>query len=186
MDDSWRGYHLSGGHVALDLTNTVSWRGDPARRLDRLDLPGFLPRWLRSTGVGEPADDLAPVLPRVRALRELVYTLLADERPAESALTDFGALLAAAHVRAVATPSLPVRWDVPVAAAADVPHALVLRTDELLRSPDATRVHRCAGRGCDWLFIDTTRNQSRRWCRTSDCGNRERARRHHDRHRSGT
>jgi predicted RNA-binding Zn ribbon-like protein len=68
----------------------------------------------------------------------------------------------------------------------DVLLNLVLRTDELLRSPDAARVHRCAGRGCAWLFVDTTRNHSRRWCRTDDCGNRERARRHYRRTRSGT
>jgi predicted RNA-binding Zn ribbon-like protein len=178
VDGSWLGYHLSGGHIALDLTNTVSWRGDPDRRVDRLDLPGFFSRWLRETGLGDPGD-IAAVVPDVKELRELVYSMLVAERPATADLARFGELLAAAHPHAVPSPTLPLRWAVPVTTAADVLPALVLRTDEMLRSADVTRVGRCEGRGCAWLFLDTTRNHSRRWCRTDDCGNRERARRHY-------
>lgn len=185
MDGSWRGYHLSGGHVALDLTNTVSWRGDPDRRVDRLDLPGFFARWLAATGLGDPGEVTA-VVPAVRELRELVYSVLVAEHPLPADLARFGELLAAAHPRAVPSPTLPVRWTVPVTTAADVLPALVLRTDELFRSADVARVGRCAGRACEWLFLDTTRNHSRRWCRTDDCGNRERARRHYRRSRETT
>lgn len=194
MDRSWHGYHLSGGHVALDLTNTVSWRGDPDRRVDRLDLPGFFPGWLQAAGLGDPGDDttdttdttVMAVVPAVRELRELVYSVLVAERPATEDLTRFGELLAAAHTHAVPSPTLPVRWTVPVTTAEDVLTALVLRTDELFRSPDVTRVGRCEGRGCQWLFLDTTRNHSRRWCRTDDCGNRERARRHYRKSRESS
>lgn len=179
MTDSWRGYHLSGGHIALDLSNTVSWRGDPARRFDRLGLPGFFAHWLRETGLGTPDGDHAAALPAVRDLRELVYVLFADGRPSTADLARFAALLRAAYAHASPAPAFPVRWDVPVTSIDDVLPALVLRTDELLRSTAATQVHRCGGRGCAWLFVDTTRNHSRRWCRTDDCGNRERARRHY-------
>lgn len=178
MDGSWLGYHLSGGHIALDLTNTVSWRGDPDRRVDRLDLPGFFSRWLQVTGLGDPGDVEAVVLD-VKELRELVYSVLVAERPATADLARFGELLAAAHPRAIPSSTLPLRWAVAVTTAADVLPALVLRTDELFRSADTGRVGRCEGRGCEWLFLDTTRNHSRRWCRTDDCGNRERARRHY-------
>lgn len=183
MDDSWRGYHLSGGHIALDLTNTVSWRADPDRRTDRLDLPGFFPHWLEATGLGA-AGDVSGVVPEVKELRELVYSALMDDEPGPY-LARFAQLLAAAHVRVVPSTTLPLRWSVPVTSAEDVLPALVLHTDELLRSPDVTRVGRCDGRGCAWLFIDTTRNHSRRWCRTDDCGNRERARRHYRKSREG-
>jgi predicted RNA-binding Zn ribbon-like protein len=185
VNESWRGYHLSGGHVALDLANTVSWRGDPARRFDRLDLPGFLSHWLQATGIGDPGD-LTAVVPAMKELRELVYEMLVAERPDPADLARFGELLAAAHTRAVPSTALPVRWSVPVASPADVLPALILRTDELLRSPDVTRVGQCEGRACAWLFVDTTRNHSRRWCRTDDCGNRERARRHYRKSRVST
>ncbi len=187
MDGSWLGYHLSGGHVALDLTNTVSWRGDPDRRVDRLDLPGFFSRWLHETGVAGPGEitgDVTAVVAAVKELRELVYSVLVAEEPAAADLARFGELLAAAHPRAVSSPTLPLRWSVAVTTATDVLPALVLRTDELFRSADVSRVGRCEGRGCPWLFLDTTRNHSRRWCRTDDCGNRERARRHYRKSRT--
>jgi predicted RNA-binding Zn ribbon-like protein len=56
----------------------------------------------------------------------------------------------------------------------------------LLTSDDATRLGRCEGRGCGYFFVDTTLNRSRRFCSTEGCGNRTRARRHHERHRLDT
>ena len=49
---------------------------------------------------------------------------------------------------------------------------------ELLTSPNLGRVKVCAGEGCGWVFLDESRNGSRRWCDSRDCGNRERVRRH--------
>ncbi|MCX6026505.1 MAG: CGNR zinc finger domain-containing protein [Chloroflexi bacterium] len=51
---------------------------------------------------------------------------------------------------------------------------------ELLTSDLASRVGQCQDdRGCGWLFIDTSRNHTRRWCAMGDCGNRAKARRHY-------
>ncbi|HYB43917.1 MAG TPA: ABATE domain-containing protein [Streptosporangiaceae bacterium] len=55
---------------------------------------------------------------------------------------------------------------------------------ELLTSDDLTFVRECAGYDCGWLFLDTTRNRSRRWCDMSTCGNRAKGRRHYERKRS--
>jgi predicted RNA-binding Zn ribbon-like protein len=68
----------------------------------------------------------------------------------------------------------------------DAPLGVVLESAaQLLTSPgDLTRVGHCAGETCDWLFIDTSRNRSRRWCSMSGCGNRAKARRHHQRKRA--
>jgi predicted RNA-binding Zn ribbon-like protein len=49
---------------------------------------------------------------------------------------------------------------------------------ELLTSSKLDRVKVCAGEGCGWMFLDESRNASRRWCDSRDCGNRERVRRH--------
>jgi predicted RNA-binding Zn ribbon-like protein len=49
---------------------------------------------------------------------------------------------------------------------------------ELLTSERLGRVNVCAGDGCGWMFLDESRNNSRRWCDSRDCGNRERVRRH--------
>ncbi len=57
---------------------------------------------------------------------------------------------------------------------------ILLSAAELLTSDDLGRVGLCADeKGCGWLFFDTSRNRSRRWCDMRDCGNRAKARRHY-------
>jgi predicted RNA-binding Zn ribbon-like protein len=51
----------------------------------------------------------------------------------------------------------------------------------LLTSTDLNAVRECGGDDCTWLFVDRSRNRSRRWCSMSDCGNVEKARRHYAR-----
>jgi predicted RNA-binding Zn ribbon-like protein len=46
---------------------------------------------------------------------------------------------------------------------------------------DHARLHqlrRCNGDNCGWLFLDSSKNHSRRWCDMGDCGNRAKVRRH--------
>ncbi|HEX9374297.1 MAG TPA: ABATE domain-containing protein [Roseiflexaceae bacterium] len=55
---------------------------------------------------------------------------------------------------------------------------------DLLTSAEIAAVRGCAGEGCGWLFVDTSRNRSRRWCSMEDCGNRAKARRHYTQRRA--
>lgn len=57
--------------------------------------------------------------------------------------------------------------------------------DLLTRGP-LDRVKRCPVEdgGCSWLFIDATKNRSRRWCSMEDCGSQVKARRQTDRRRA--
>jgi predicted RNA-binding Zn ribbon-like protein len=55
----------------------------------------------------------------------------------------------------------------------------------LLSGPELPRVKQCPGPTCGWVFLDTTRNQSRRWCDSRECGNRHRAQTHYERTRAG-
>jgi predicted RNA-binding Zn ribbon-like protein len=57
---------------------------------------------------------------------------------------------------------------------------------DLLSSGVLERVEECDGDNCTWLFVDTSRNHSRRWCKMGDCGNRAKARRYYQRHKQGT
>jgi predicted RNA-binding Zn ribbon-like protein len=52
---------------------------------------------------------------------------------------------------------------------------------DLLTTAELALVRECAGEGCSWLFLDTSRNRSRLWCSMEDCGNRAKARRHYAR-----
>lgn len=53
---------------------------------------------------------------------------------------------------------------------------------DLFLSPKLKDVRRCEGPpGCGWLFLDHTKNHSRRWCSMQDCGNRAKMRRFQER-----
>jgi predicted RNA-binding Zn ribbon-like protein len=49
---------------------------------------------------------------------------------------------------------------------------------ELLTSPKLGRVKVCSGERCGWMFLDESRNGSRKWCDSRDCGNRASVRKH--------
>lgn len=51
----------------------------------------------------------------------------------------------------------------------------------LLTSEDRTAIRECDAPDCEWLFLDHSRNGSRRWCDMKSCGNRQKARRHYER-----
>jgi predicted RNA-binding Zn ribbon-like protein len=46
---------------------------------------------------------------------------------------------------------------------------------DLLISEEFSRIKKCADPTCGWLFLDISRNRSRRWCDMRDCGNRAKA-----------
>ncbi len=63
----------------------------------------------------------------------------------------------------------------------------VLRsTVELLVFDQRQRLKECEEQTCAWLFVDETRNRSRRWCDMGSCGNRAKARRFRARARKST
>jgi predicted RNA-binding Zn ribbon-like protein len=66
-------------------------------------------------------------------------------------------------------------------------HAVARALADLLTSPRLHRVGRCEGVGdCGWLFLDTTKNGSRRWCSMAGCGSRAKMRRYYARGKSKT
>ncbi len=55
---------------------------------------------------------------------------------------------------------------------------LAQSASDLLVSEDASRVKACGDPACRWLFLDVSKNHTRRWCDMKTCGNRMKARRH--------
>ena len=191
---------LVGGHVAIDLVNSVSWRLDPGRRVDYLADPPALATWLeRLEAVPAEAAELVrgagertarQVLRDVQGLREHLHDALAplaDGAAPQEALVvapELNGLLAdaVAHSRLA---GVPPRWQLAPTHPADVVRVLGLAALDLLTAEDLGRVRRCAGPGCGWVFLDRSKSHTRRWCSSADCGNRDRARRHYARHRAG-
>ena len=46
---------------------------------------------------------------------------------------------------------------------------------DLMVSEELKKIKKCADPICGWLFLDISRNRSRRWCDMKDCGNRAKA-----------
>jgi predicted RNA-binding Zn ribbon-like protein len=47
--------------------------------------------------------------------------------------------------------------------------------NNLLTSPHLSRIRQCSDKTCRWLFLDHSKNHSRRWCSMQICGNRSKA-----------
>jgi predicted RNA-binding Zn ribbon-like protein len=57
---------------------------------------------------------------------------------------------------------------------------------DLLTSERLDDVRACSAEDCRWLFLDTSKNHSRRWCDMQTCGNQAKARRHYSRKKNET
>jgi len=72
--------------------------------------------------------------------------------------------------------------------AAEAPEAalrpIVESAAALMTSERLARLRRCGNSTCYWLFVDETRNCSRRWCEMASCGNVMKVRRHRARQRA--
>jgi predicted RNA-binding Zn ribbon-like protein len=194
-------FELTGGALCLDLANTVDERAsDQPIEL----LKGFqdLLDWAVQAGAVTRAESLplatealrhpaaaAATLGRVRQFREAVFAVCraaAERRPVPRGAL---AILNRAIGRSLANRRL-VRSGRGFALAwrgSDRPNldrvlwAAAASAADLLTSPDLARVKVCPGSGCAWLFLDRSRNGTRRWCDMSVCGNRAKARRHYAR-----
>jgi predicted RNA-binding Zn ribbon-like protein len=195
-------FDRSGGRLCLDFVNTVSDR--PTAPQDRLQRYGDLVAWARQEGLldrrrGQELDRQASrrpaqaeaVLQRARALRESLYRLLsaaAAGGTAPDSLLALNAVLpvALSHRRLVSGPAgFRWEWQRPAGALDAMLWPVAHSAAELLASDERTALRECAADTCGWLFLDQSRNHSRRWCDMKVCGNRVKARRHYERTRKG-
>jgi predicted RNA-binding Zn ribbon-like protein len=188
-----------GNHPALDLVNTVAWRLDPDRTVDRLDDGRTLVRWAAFVGLvddGQAArfttelandpDADRRIVAQVRHARERLYRvvqpLAVGGEPAGPDLAALHRDLLGALARAEVGSVMPLEWTTGLRSVSDLPDELALATWRLLQHEDRRHLRQCRASDCGWLFLDRTKNGSRVWCSSADCGNRTRARRHYQRH----
>ena len=189
---------LLGGRLCLDFVNTVEPRHSTPE-LHFLTTYGDLVGWGVRAGALEPTEaallrSAAARRPREAQatysyaihVRESIYRIFSAViagRPADAAdLATFDAALARSLVNlALVQTGERFSWRF-----AGEPDALdrmlwpILRSAaELLTSDQLARVAACPN--CGWLFVDTSKNHSRRWCSMDACGNQAKARRHYRR-----
>jgi predicted RNA-binding Zn ribbon-like protein len=191
--------------LCLDFANTMDWHASdhPHETLNSYtdliswaERAGFLTdretRQLSQEAARRPAD-AAAVLERAVALREAIYrffSAVAEGRSPEGGdLTVLNVALSEALSRLQIIrvgDGFAWEWTGEEAALDRVVWPLARSAGDLLTSEKLSRVGVCADdRGCGWLFLDMSRNRSRRWCDMKDCGNRAKARRHYFRKHEG-
>ncbi len=192
-------HKLVGGRLCLDFANTVDWHASdhPGESLNGYE---DLVEWSCQAGILTPSqakrlDRLAAqdppeataVLERARAIREAIYELFSaaaqGRPPVEHDLEVLNEALSEVMARRHIVPTkdgFEWGWTEGEDRLDEMVWPVVQSAVELLTSPELGRVGQCADeRGCGWLFFDTSRNHSRRWCDIKDCGNRAKARRHY-------
>ncbi len=194
-------HRLIGGALCLDMANTLNGHGHPAGH-EYLKAYRDLAVWCRRAGsltagdaeyliraaVRQPAQ-AAVAFARAIALRESIYGIFsAIAHGASPGAADLAALnearregLARSQI-APAAGGFVVDWT-DKAALDWVLWPIALSAADLLTSGNRGCIRACAGQGCDWLFLDTSRNHMRRWCSMDECGNRSKARRFYARKR---
>ncbi len=191
---------LIGGDLCLDFTNSVGVHGPPADE-ELLTSYAALVAWSRRAGIlsaqtarhllqkaeREP-EQAQMVLAQAIALREALYHIF-------SALSQ-GNKLKAADLEVVnqnladALPHGRIRagdsgfqwgWEPAEDALDQMLWPIVRSAEQLLTSGQLARVHECDGENCNWLFLDVSKNHSRRWCSMNECGNRAKVSRFYQR-----
>lgn len=202
--DSIRHFDPVGGNLALDLANTASRRShpEPGNKLHDYEdlvvwgertglLGGERAKALRAEASSRPAD-AAAVLARAIELREATYRIFsAVGAGAEPAAADIDVLdgylrEGAAHRRLSRGPEgWSWRWEDGDEPLAQILWPTAYAAADLLTEGELARVKECGNPDCNWLFVDRSKNRSRRWCDMKECGNRAKARRHYRRTRKG-
>lgn len=190
-------FDLCGGHLALDFANTVSSR-HLAAPVERLTDYGALLRFARQSQVLDAGAErrqsewarahprqAEQLLARVRTLREALFRIFTARVKEEAPRAEDLEQLNAWHRELALGPGLEWEWAAGAAAPGAFLAPVVRAAVELLTSTDRGQVRSCAADDCVWLFLDTSKNHSRRWCDMKQCGNRAKARRFSARARPG-
>ena len=195
-------FDLSGGVLCLDFANTVSWRkldqgaADHVRSYDDLiafaeQSKALTPEWaadVRAHARLHPRE-AKHALRRALLYRESLYRAFSAlvhrkaVQPGDLERINHVAIEALAHRRLVQVGHgyrWQSQWDDKTMS--DLILWLVAQSaTELLTSSQLSTVRMCEAPDCAWLFLDQSRNRSRRWCDMKICGNRQKARRHYQR-----
>ncbi len=184
--------------LGIDFANTLAWRGSaPEESLHNLGdvlawlasakaLPARTVAELRRQLDAHPANSVAALVSEAIEIRETIYRLLhaaaSDTPPAADDLRRFNRALSDGPAREdlerVNGGGYGWRIEVRPTATGMLAPALWSAAD-VLAGPDRARLRECANHRCLWLFLDESKNRTRRWCSMQSCGNRAKAHRHY-------
>jgi predicted RNA-binding Zn ribbon-like protein len=198
-------FDLTGGLLCLDFANTVDDRTE-VHPQELLNSYNDLVLWSQQAHVlteqeaqrllekaARRPSEASRVLQQAVAIRETIFRIFKavaeDESPEDEDLVSLSAAVADAqnHAQIVLKANGFIgNW---AGNAGDLDRMLwpvVRSAADFLTSDELDTVRVCASDSCDWLFLDTSKNHSRRWCNMKSCGNREKARRFYSRKKSSS
>ena len=186
-DNLLRNILLNGSALCLDFVNTIHDRINEPER-DYWITPVHLLQWALKAGCIMPKDyeallkniesspEQAPKLLkesiRLRALLySIFYPLSLGKKMAGEDLDAFNVILSKclSHLRLKAhDKSVSQNWQFKPGDSMIIMVPVTYSAYELLLSDKLDRIKECSN--CGWLFLDTTKNGTRRWCSMSTCG----------------
>jgi predicted RNA-binding Zn ribbon-like protein len=196
-------FDLCGGHPALDLVNSLDnrFRGDGPNEM--LGTYGDLLRFLQESSLlsvhgarvlakAATTNAAGQTLAATRDLREVTAAVLYGNLEGRSPTTQQTKLLERYFLDS--TQHRELRWKIATEDPLDHPGltwqrgrfetdpnlpvwVLAQAVSEVLLTHEMERVRTCGVDTCRWLFLDTSKNHTRRWCNMKVCGNRMKAQR---------
>ena len=184
---------IVGGALCLDFANTINSRHKPEH--DYLQQYSDLAEWAGKVEILSPSKrkrllrlaeqdskSAEAVLLKALRIRELLYQIFSkNARPSGSNQEDMGAFVkfyadAMSHSIFVRKGNyFAADWPADESLDAAL-WPILYSAGQLLLSEELIRVKECPN--CGWLFLDTSKNQSRRWCSMNTCGARDKMRRY--------
>jgi predicted RNA-binding Zn ribbon-like protein len=194
-------FDIGAGDISLDFANTVNWHASqhPEEILHNYD---DLVAWGKATGIislesnertcklaDEHPGDAQRAYHDALVLREAIYRVFSRRYAGETIpsadleLINATVAQAMAHRKVVpAGDEFIWEWDENCDEPDLIMWKVAIAATDLLTSDQVLRVRECEDdRGCGYLFIDMSKNHSRRWCSMDSCGNRAKALRHYSR-----
>lgn len=193
---------LIGGALCLDFVNTLYGHPDGpigAPRHEYLEDYRDLVLWSQHAGIltqeqavrllrkaGRHPGDAQQVLEQFIILRETLYRIFksisggAQPRQEDLEALDQARLQVLRRSRLIQKHNnFSIEWHSDPESLDRMLAPLVISAVDLLTSDGLKRLRECGG--CDWLFVDKSRNHLRRWCSMEHCGNRAKSRRQYAR-----
>lgn len=194
-------YDFDAGDLSLDFANTNNWHGSD-HPVEMLGSYLGLVAWGKQAGLLTPEaarrlQELVQAQPnkvdhlyeRAIQVREAIYRIF-SRRYAGKPIPKADLVLLNSLVREAMTHRQLVQsgdgfnwaWTPDMDGINLILLPVAFAAAHLLASPMISRVRECEDdRGCGYLFLDLSKNHSRRWCSMESCGNRAKARRHYSR-----
>jgi|SRR6266566_2339709 len=198
-------FDFTGGLLCLDFANTVDDRPD-VHPQEHLNSYHDLVSWGQQAQVlaereaqslleeaARRPEEATSVLERALGVREAIFRIFKsvseDIVPEEDDLVSLSAAVAGAQVHARIVPKaggFDWDWSGNANELDRMMWPVVRSATDLLTSDELDDIRLCASETCNWLFMDTSKNHSRRWCDMKSCGNRAKARRFYGRKKSSS